>query len=320
MGIVDVAKVTLRGFRMNAPRAEHVFFGGTSEGALLDGLDFETNETDSFIGIALTELPLTRAPISVRNCIFHSNAVGLFIQARVYKERFDVPQPCANIIIRDNEFVGSRIAILMAGAPQRILIAQNRMVNCGVGIDFREFLPEAKDVLVANNTLFANGNPIMVWDEKDTGLRCKNIRCQNNLVLSPKRPTDFCFFDHKRGEFKNDEKPGDVPRLLKAWRFSHNWRETSPPPADNRYAKAWISPGPNDVLMNPIPKISRDRDNQQFLRIPNDSELATKGAGKSDPALPLPAYVGAYAPDGADGAKDEWDWLKTWKALSQIPQ
>jgi hypothetical protein len=216
-------------------------------------------------------------------------------------------------VICNNDFFDvAHEAVVLFGAVQRTLVVGNRIVDCNSGIDLRELLPGAENVLVANNTLLRNHRPLRVWDEKNAGLQCKNIRFQNNLVLTPLRKADLFFFDHKRGVFNDDEKPGDIPGLLKAWRFSHNWRELSPPPPDNPDAKFWIPKG-DDVLETSIVVLSRNFGDANFLKPPKDSPLAKAGAGLSDKALPLPSYVGAVPPEGVEG----WAWSETWKALAR---
>ena len=213
-------------------------------------------------------------------------------------------------MICNNDFIGvGREAVnLLRCALQRILVVGNRIMDCNSGIDLREFLPGAESVLVANNTLYGNFRPLRVWDENNAGLQCKNIRFQNNLVLSPKRKADLFFFDHTRSVFKEDEKPGDIAGLLKAWQFSHNWREISPPKPEDSDAVFWI-PGPKDTLKEHIAVMSRTQGDPSFLRRAKHSPLAT--AGWDDAALPK--YVGAVPPEGM--AAWNWDW--TWDAFAR---
>ena len=81
------------------------------------------------------------------------------------------------------------------------------------------------------------------------------------------------------------------------------------PAASSPDAKAWVPPGPKDVLKDKIDGVNRDPKSPEFLRPAKDSPLATAGAGNEDPALP--SYIGALPPHGAE----PWDWDRTWRAL-----
>ena len=312
VGINGVAHVTLRGFRIDAKKvADQVWIVGASAGANLEELDFVAEEDTMCVEIFDLHLSTEHPPLRIQNCTMRSpKSASIFVQARGSDFPFNESRSCTNIMICNNDFFNSHDTVVLAGSPERVLVVGNRMVDCFAGIDLREFLPGAENVVVANNTMIRNTRPLRVWDEKNAGLACKNIRFQNNLVLSPMRNADFFFFDHKRGIFNNDETPGDITGLLKAWRFSHNWREISEPKSSDVDAKFWI-PGPRDKLQKPIAMESRTRGDANFLRPSRDSELGRTGAGLDDPTLPLPAYVGALPPTGVEA----WDWSKTWNAL-----
>src|SRR5262249_32788771 len=92
------------------------------------------------------------------------------------------------------------------------------------------------------------------------------------------------------------------------WQLKHNWREVRRPTGVSQIERAWIPPGPTDVIQERIPVLSREVGDVNFLRPTKGSPLATGGAGQTDPWLP--SYVGALPPDGVE----PWDWDRTWKA------
>ena len=79
---------------------------------------------------------------------------------------------------------------------------------------------------------------------------------------------------------------------------------TRAPHGTSPLEKAWIPPGPKDVLEERIEVKSRLPSDPDFLKLPADSPLATAGIGGD-----LPSYVGAVPPDGAQ----PWDWNKVWR-------
>src|SRR5262249_11331544 len=101
---------------------------------------------------------------------------------------------------------------------------------------------------------------------------------------------------------------GDGAALTRAWKFDHNWREGKP---QERWQSFWVKPSAADTHQEKIDGVERDPKSADFLRPAKGSELATKGAGGDDPALPV--YVGAVQPEGTQA----WDWGKTWKALTE---
>jgi serine/threonine protein kinase len=317
--VVRVENFTLRGFRIDVDRRKQTLpFGllliiGKTAGTALDRLDLDAEcaATKGQGCISAFNIPLSQdeAPIVIENSVFRGAADAVFLQGRVARPPWNEPRPVSNMIIRNNDFTECHNGIVLAGAVQRILAVGNRIMGGELdAVSLRELLPDANDVLIANNTLFECSAALRVWDEDNAGLKAKNIRFQNNLVLAPMIRGDLFFLDHPRNVFDGKEKPGDVPKLLDAWRFSHNSREIAPPgPKDSRF---WIPPGPKDVLKKPIIVMSRKpADVADFLHPPKDSPLGT--AGIND-AL-LPAYVGAFPPEGVP----EWNWNWTWDALAR---
>jgi len=209
--------------------------------------------------------------------------------------------------------IGGFVGVALQGAVYEVLIAGNRIVSSSYGgVDIEDPLPGARDVVVVNNTLGDNDTAPRIYDDKAKGqeaLKCKNMRFQNNLVLSPREDGDLFFLDHPRGGPLAHPAPGDLAALLKSpgWHISHNWREVDAQKAEGRFGRAWIPRRPGDSLQAEIEVLSREPGDQNFVRPPKGSPLAKGGVGDKT----LPAYVGAVPPEGVA----PWDWEVTWKSL-----
>jgi hypothetical protein len=205
----------------------------------------------------------------------------------------------------------------LTGSIHAVHVVGNRIVDSQWGaIALIDLLPEAADILIANNTMLRCETAVQVWDDHSKGedfLKCKNIRVQNNLVFATTFDADMILSNHRREENRLQAiNPCDLKALLSSseWRFSHNWREIDRQ-RGARVPERWIPPSPTDHLLDSIEVLSLDPNNPHFLQPAKDSPLATGGAGGS-----LPAYVGAVPPQGTDS----WDWDKTWKALLLEPE
>jgi hypothetical protein len=290
------------------------------------------------------------APIVIQNCTIRQAINAVLFEGR-YRSNRDRPMPCGHMVFRNNTLFRCIDAAVLLGAVHHVLIAGNRILDSRIGdIALDDFMPGATDVLVVNNTLFRSGQIGMtIWDEHGKGkdfLKCKNVRCRNNLVLEHGRASDLVVLDHQRGNY-NEPKPGDAKSLLQSpeWHFSHNWREQPPPKPGDPFRAGWIPPGPEDHLQDPIQVLSRTPRDPNYLRPARDSPLAWSGAGghavpsariasavgqaagpanpwmagwavaqpMSQPDPSLPAYVGAVPPEGVE----PWDWQKTWNALTR---
>ena len=208
------------------------------------------------------------------------------------------------------------------GAVHQVLVACNRILETNqVAVSLYDPLRGTADVFIVNNTLFRNHRRgVGIWDDHEKGkdfLECKNICCQNNLVLEHETAPVLCLYDHRRG-VNDPVKPGDVKSLLKSpeWHFSFNWYESVPPDLNSPMEAFRIPPGPEDHVQFPTEVLSRKPSDPNFLRPAKDSPLARNGAGGQKGAAcdpPLPAYVGAVPPEGVE----PWDWDKTWKAMAR---
>jgi hypothetical protein len=256
------------------------------------------------------------APIVIQNCTIRQAANAVVFEGR-YRSNRDRPMPCGHVVFRNNTLFRCHEAVVLTGAVHHVLIAGNRILDSGNGaIGLPDLLPGATDVLVVNNTMLRFQAAVQIWDDhaRKDFLKCRNVRCQNNLVLGPANAIQLAIWNHPRSNWKTEPfKPGDMKSLLESpgWHFSHNWREHIPPKPGDPFLAGWIPAGPEDHLEVPIEVLSRKPSDADFLRPPKDSPLATGGAGVSD--IPLPAYVGAVPPEGVE----PWDWQKTWNAMAR---
>jgi hypothetical protein len=175
-----------------------------------------------------------------------------------------------------------------------------------VGVQVENLLRGAGNFLIANNTFSECHFAFRLWD---TGVRGKDMRFRNNLILGAKGP-DLVFVD-SGGSRENPKGAGDQSALPRVWQLDYNWREVKRPKGNDVYSRSWIPRGPKEtsnVIREQIQGISRKPDADDYLRPARSSPLASAGAGKTDPSLPL--YVGALPPAGVE----PWDWDRTWLA------
>ena len=270
----------LRGFRFESGKERHaqVVISGLCSGVILDRLDMVC---EAHTCIQLIDVPLASkdAPIAIQNCTLRSGNAAIAIIGHE-GENHDRPQPCGNVVIRNNTLLRCEVGVGLAGAVHKVHVVGNRILDTRFPIDLWYFLPGAADVLVANNTLLRNLVALRVFDDSTQAkdfLKGKNIRFQNNLVLAHQAPADLLFKDNARGKSDERDRPGDLAALLKnpRWRFSHNWREIDPVKAAwSSPSYSWIPARFNDRLQIPIDVLSRKLAEPNFLRPAKDSPLA----------------------------------------------
>jgi hypothetical protein len=208
---------------------------------------------------------------------------------------------CRRIMVRDCTMMGCGYAFSIPGKAQQIQFVGNRIVGAiRAGLIVQTLDRETRDIRIANNTFVECDRALLLID---TAIKGKNLSWRNNLLLRTHQP-DMVFMEPD-ALLEKIQGPGDGSRVGQAWQFGHNWREAARPTAPA--AKAWIPPGVNDVLRDRIDGVNRDPKSPAFLRPAPDSLLATGGAGKEDPSLPL--YVGAVPPEEVP----PWDWERTWR-------
>jgi WD40 repeat protein len=199
----------------------------------------------------------------------------------------------ASILMERNCVIGWRPDTLYLPHQAEDVVIRNNVLAGGYGIGIRErnghprgARPESRYAIV-NNTVYSIWHPIAaLWLApgrlNDLASPAKNVRIENNLIWS--RESNGIHLH-----------PADLPAVKDAWQVGHNayladpqpWRDS---PTFPRQA--------SDVIV-PKPFVSDDQASADFLRIADDSPLATDGAGGD-----LPAYIGAFPPGPA--AKDDW--------------
>jgi Protein kinase domain/Right handed beta helix region len=171
MRMVNVRKLTVRGFRVDAAGNKRTFVDlimiSNASGLLLEDVEVDAGPAHGNC-IAVVNSPLSKAdaPMVIQNCSFHgSGAVGIFVHGRV-NNRFDTPQQCSNVVIRNSSFVDCGEGAVFLGLLQRILAVGNRFRACHeAALDLRDLLQGTEDILIANNTLIANDKTLTVWDD-----------------------------------------------------------------------------------------------------------------------------------------------------------
>jgi serine/threonine protein kinase len=303
--INGVAGVTVRGFRIRAEADRVALAGvlGRSPGAVLDRLEGEgTRPNDTGIEVFNAGLAAEDPPVVIQNCTIHKVNVGIIVDGITPDYR--TSGPCNRVIVRDNLIVDCFGGLRATGLLTQVQLTGNRLVRMQLyGIQLEQLHADAADILVANNTMFACGKPLRLWDSAVKG----RVQIRNNLLLDCSG-TYFMFVD-SGGEPDRPKGPGDGTALHKAWTISHNWTEVADPlPKSDVWLKSLVPPGADEILLPKIEVLSRDPQSLDFLRPAKDSPLAREGAGKSDSSLPI--YIGAMPPPGTAA----WDWSRTWLA------
>jgi hypothetical protein len=290
-----VPGITLRGFRMNGLAVDDalVQIEPGSTGAILEELELELpRAVKKTIGVRITAVKAEGSPIVLRRCRSRGGYRVLHLSGQF--------GPCSGVVVLQNTFTLAGQGVWVGGAVSRIQLVANRFENCAMSGIVAEHVDS---LLVFNNTFLECKAAILVGG---TAVKGRNVQFCNNLVLGASQP-DWMFFevDPESGKVL---RPGEVSLLAKNWRITHNWREVAEPQGNDPKNKGWVPPGPKDVRKDTIDGINRDPKSPDFLRPTKDSPLASAGAGKTDPSLPL--YVGAVPPEGVPA----WDWSRTWQA------
>jgi tRNA A-37 threonylcarbamoyl transferase component Bud32 len=304
--IVDVPRITLRGFRCRPGEGVRfmIVAGGRTQGLHLDDLEIRSSGGTA-VAISLEGLSSTGELSVVDNCTIQGVGGGLRISGA---DNYTSPMPCGRVALRNNTVLEvAQHAIFVLGCVKEIQVTGNRVAFAGLsGIQLENLLPGTEEILVANNTLFECQNAFRLWDDARKDNPPRTVRMANNLTLGG-RTADMVYVD-SGGKSADPRGPGDGRSLLTAWSWSNNWRETEVPKGGDLFSRSWIPPGPTDTRRESIELLSRDPANTKFLRPAKDSPLATGGVGGD-----LPKYVGAMPPEGVE----RWDWDKTWKARAK---
>jgi len=180
-----------------------------------------------------------------------------------------------------------------------MIIAPDSPVNRAM--QFEKLMEGTGQIVVANNTLWNTGSGVRIWDAL---VLSRDVRFCNNLFLGL-RDDDFVIVGAPE-TVNAGFPPGDVKSLLARWKFDRNWRRERTSKPDGKRG-SWIPPTSRDEKYKTVRILSRNPSSPDFLRPAAKSPLATEGAGKTDPSLPI--YVGAVPPKGTPA----WDWDRTWR-------
>ncbi len=308
--INGVANFTLRGFSLRTDQklVAFIWVYGSCPGLILEHLDIATTTGHEGTGIEFScEATTTNALHTMRNNTIRGCGSGLFIVgcAGTAEPGYNVARPRKYLRVEGNSLVDCEDAIRLVGSLSEIQLVGNQILwATRAGILLDNLLPGTQNLLIANNTVLESNTALRLWD---TGPKGKNICFCNNLFLGHD-DRDLVFLNNRGKTDLANPDPGDGALVTSAWTLTHNWRELKNTKV--QYA-GWIRPGPKDHVLEKIKVLSRKQGEKDFLRPPNGSDLATKGAGSEDPAFPT--YVGAIAPEEAD----PWSWQWTWDAWMQ---
>jgi hypothetical protein len=201
----------------------------------------------------------------MRRCRVTNNGLGVALISRGEGNR-----RIGWVELRDSEFTGPGVHVLVSGAVRDLVIAENRFLGGknGVNLDFPDPFQVGR-LSIHNNTFFGT----TYWlGLVRTDPRQKTMSICNNLIL-----------DSERVEWG---RAGQLDEAARAWDFRANWWERSKRTAADRLANP-----PMAELRDTIALKSRDPRDSGYLQPERESPLATSGAGGT-----LPTYIGARAP------------------------
>jgi|GEM_PF-2261812 len=292
MLIVNVPRVTVRGLILrhkgNA-QSSWVGVGGHSPGVILERLDCSSTtsvQTTAFVfkGLALSP---DEAPVVVQNCTISGFGNGIEILGMHLTTKAGLPG--RRLLIRDNRIENCDVGIWAVGRLNEAQILGNRFLNCSeASIRLNDLGEGSGGILVANNSIKAPGHCLQIIGS--TG-GVPEVQIRNNVLIAQ---TGL--------DMVRDRGEAGIPA---GWRIDHNFRQVRAPAADSPEARIWI-PATRDTVEKELPLLSLDQKHTDFLRPIKGSPPAKKGAGGD-----LPTYAGAVPPAGVA----PWDWQWTWDAI-----
>src|SRR5262249_20332484 len=161
------------------------------------GLDFEPprQATAQAISLEGLDLPPQEPPVVVQNCSIRAgHMLGIRLSGLLNERN---PKTSRRLIIRDNRIEKTAGAILLIGCLEDIQVVGNRIWDTELsGIQFQNLMPGTKGVLIANNTLLNCGIGLRLWEDqarvKDAENWPRDVRIHNNLILGSKQ-SDMLF-------------------------------------------------------------------------------------------------------------------------------
>lgn len=327
--LMDAPDVVIRGLRLQcrSEMGSAINLSGACPGVVLDSLRIygthkEDPKTDNaeFVAIYIHRFGYDEGtrPIIVQNCRVEGAHRGIEIWGPV--ENDVTPIACKRIVLKNNLVTKCNIGIELGGLIQDLHVVGNRVTATNYGIWWGNTVRGTRDVLVANNTLYGILDCGIYFDKFLFGSRVR--LCNNLLVDMASRASDVVFSrdqsitvgeknkcrDEENEADKKKEftlQPPTIAELTLVWQCDHNAR-VSKLTAQGQNA---IPFGAGDLVLAPTSIQSRQPESPEFLRPDPDSDLASQGAGRESPGLPL--FIGAVPPAGFS-----WDWDTTWSAYT----
>jgi hypothetical protein len=266
--IRNARAVTVRGFRMTAGATQHsLVVDGETTGLTIEDISFVAaagaRHHSAVVRIAADSAEV-RAML-MRRCRIANNGLGVALVGPG-ATNFHIGW----VELRDNEFTGPGVHVLVSGPIRNLVIAENRFLGGknGVNLDFPS-PSQVGGLSIHNNTFIGTAYWIGLvrTDPQQHG-----ISICNNLIL-----------DSERVEWGH---AGQLDEAARTWDFRANWWEPS-----GRTARDRLANPPMAELHEAIALRSRDPADPGFLQPEPGSPLATAGAGGD-----LPTYIGARAP------------------------
>jgi serine/threonine protein kinase len=308
MYVQNVKNVTLRSlnFDLDRPGVYGIVASQATDGLRIEDCRFTSRSPGASPAVSLESVSVTVEPVFVHNCDF--NGVPLCLQVSGLDNN-NQPVSCGGVLITGCRFSRSSQAINISGQAHDVTIAENQFHNvAGNGVQFMHLAGDLENILVANNTFLECRAPIRIWEN---GFKPASISIVANLSLT--QGMDDWFALDSGGDPFNSKGPAHGTEYATGWNFTHNFREGRPPEKSNPVHAGWFPPGELNNLVESIELLSRDPDNENFLRPPPQSAVATGGFGGE-----LPAHAGAVPPDRAE----PFDWDRAFQrslVLSRVP-
>jgi serine/threonine protein kinase len=302
--IKGVPHVRVEGFRFRhgldsvAGRAFLAVTSGAT-GTVLERLDLQAEREVYGIVLQLAGMPGDGSVTQVRNCVVDVSGDGISVIGRAPAATGSVP---GGVAVVDSRVYGALRGILVRGVMTRVHICGNVVHNAKyTALQVEDPGKQSSDLLFANNSVYESNQLFRLWqNEKDLEIPPRQVELCNNLFFEAVQGDVQAFVGDKTGMGYTSEDL--VKSAFKSWRIHGNWRDLS-----GRASHENLPLAPGDRQAQRFSFLSRDSKHPDFLRPAADSPLATGGAGKDDPSLPL--YVGAVPPKGVPA----WDWDKTWR-------
>jgi hypothetical protein len=288
--VLHVPRVTLQGFRVELERAEMfgVMLGGASPGCVVREVEctFTKPSINKGAGIGVEELVVAddEPPAVIENCRFPYCPTAVQVTGLNFTTL--AAKPCGGVSIRGNRIWGGQTGIGLTGQITDVQVVANKFWDLSAyDVLLVDLLAGSRRILVANNSIKDSTKGIGLGDFASD---VRDIEIKNNLLLAEHGP-DIMFGGTNRNS-------------VEVAQIANNWRSVRAP---SSAGPEWVLSA-QDTFRERIELLSLDPAHADFLRPKSDSELATTGAGKDDPSLPL--YVGAVPPQDTT-----WDWDKTWQ-------